>query len=91
MGQNTLFFGDDCTTNDTPSRMEHLTLRQWKDADLEPFAAMNADPKVMRYFPALLTKAESAASMDVRGERLRIAAGDRGWLKLMASSRDSRG
>ena len=27
-----------------------LRLRQWRDADLEGFAALNADPEVMRYF-----------------------------------------
>ena len=29
-----------------------LLLRQWKPADRAPFAAMNADPRVMRHFPA---------------------------------------
>lgn len=33
---------------------ERLLMRQWQDADREPFAAMNADPMVMRYFPAPL-------------------------------------
>lgn len=28
-----------------------LLLRQWKDADLDDFARLNADPQVMRYFP----------------------------------------
>jgi RimJ/RimL family protein N-acetyltransferase len=28
-----------------------LRLRAWRDDDLEPFIAMNADPKVMRFFP----------------------------------------
>jgi RimJ/RimL family protein N-acetyltransferase len=36
-----------------------LLLRQWRQADLDPFAALNADPEVMRYFPAALTKAQS--------------------------------
>ncbi|MGO9971331.1 MAG: GNAT family N-acetyltransferase [Solirubrobacteraceae bacterium] len=36
-----------------------LLLRQWRQADLDPFAALNADPEVMRYFPAPLTKAQS--------------------------------
>ena len=36
-----------------------LRLRQWRDADLAPFAALNADPEVMRYFPATLTQAQS--------------------------------
>ena len=55
--------------------LEHLVLRQWKDSDLEPYAEMNADPDVMRHFPALLTKEESAASL----ERLRHAIDERGW------------
>ena len=36
-----------------------LKLRQWRDADLAPFAALNADPEVMRYFPATMTQAQS--------------------------------
>lgn len=31
---------------------ERLPLRRWTDADFEPFAAMNADPRGMRHFPA---------------------------------------
>lgn len=38
---------------------KRLVLRQWQDADYPIFAAMNADPKVMKHFPALLTRAES--------------------------------
>ena len=41
-----------------------LHLRRWVPSDLEPFAAMNQDPEVMRYFPALRDRAESAASME---------------------------
>lgn len=40
-------------------RTERLRLRRWSDADLEPFAALNADPVVMEHFPAPLTRAES--------------------------------
>src|SRR4029077_14054697 len=36
-----------------------LQLRQWRAADLVPFAALNADPEVMRYFPATMTRAQS--------------------------------
>ena len=36
-------------------------LRQWKDADLAPWAAMNADPAVRRYFPSLLDAKQAAA------------------------------
>ena len=38
-----------------------LLLRQWSDEDLPEFAAMCADPQVMRYFPAPLSRLESAA------------------------------
>jgi RimJ/RimL family protein N-acetyltransferase len=38
---------------------ERLLLRQWRDEDLAPFAALNADPEVMRHFPARMTRAES--------------------------------
>lgn len=38
-----------------------LSLRGWDRADLEPFAAINADPSVMRYFPAPLSRAQSDA------------------------------
>jgi len=37
-----------------------LTLRQWRSGDLEPFAALNADPAVMEFMPALLTREQSA-------------------------------
>ena len=38
---------------------ERLLLRRWREADREPFARMNADPRVMEYFPALLSPYES--------------------------------
>jgi RimJ/RimL family protein N-acetyltransferase len=38
-----------------------LMLRHWCDADLEPFAMLNADPQVMEYFPGTLTRHESDA------------------------------
>lgn len=43
---------------------ERLILRPWRDADREPFAAMCADPEVMRHFPALLTRVESDAVVE---------------------------
>ncbi|WP_105102713.1 GNAT family N-acetyltransferase [Microbulbifer pacificus] len=43
---------------------ERLQLRQWREGDREPFAAMNADPAVMEFFPALLSRAESDAGID---------------------------
>jgi RimJ/RimL family protein N-acetyltransferase len=45
-------------------RTDRLVLRRWRTADREPFAAMNADPEVMRYFPAPLDQAGSDALVD---------------------------
>jgi 3-dehydroquinate dehydratase / shikimate dehydrogenase len=47
--------------NDVAFQTERLLLRQWKQSDLAVFAKMNADPKVMEFFPALLTETESNA------------------------------
>lgn len=38
-----------------------LVLAPWTEQDLAPFAALNADPDVMRYFPKTLTAEESDA------------------------------
>jgi RimJ/RimL family protein N-acetyltransferase len=43
---------------------ERLLLRGWRDADREAFAAMNADPVVMEYFPSTLSRAESDAQIE---------------------------
>ncbi|MGI9616519.1 MAG: GNAT family N-acetyltransferase, partial [Acidimicrobiales bacterium] len=43
---------------------ERLLLRRWQPTDLEPFAALNADPAVMEYFPKPLTRDESDAFVD---------------------------
>ncbi|MEQ1581761.1 MAG: GNAT family N-acetyltransferase [Steroidobacteraceae bacterium] len=40
---------------------ERLSLRQWRDADKAPLAAINADPRVMQFFPARLEHAQSDA------------------------------
>jgi RimJ/RimL family protein N-acetyltransferase len=45
-------------------RTERLLLRPWRDSDRAPFAAMNADPKVMEHFPAVSTRAESDATVE---------------------------
>ena len=42
---------------------DRLLLRHWRDSDLDPWAAMNADPEVREFFPTVLTRDESAASM----------------------------
>jgi RimJ/RimL family protein N-acetyltransferase/8-oxo-dGTP pyrophosphatase MutT (NUDIX family) len=41
-----------------------LTLRPWLESDLAPFAAMNADPHVMRHFPKCLTREECDAAIE---------------------------
>lgn len=53
---------------------ERLLLRRWQPEDRAPFAALNADPEVMRDFPAPLTRSESdglaeliAANMEREG------------------------
>jgi RimJ/RimL family protein N-acetyltransferase len=38
---------------------ERLILRPWRDSDLEPFTAMNRDPRVMEFMPKPLTREES--------------------------------
>ena len=40
---------------------QRLLLRTWRDADRVPLARLNSDPKVMRYFPALMSLEESNA------------------------------
>ena len=42
-------------------RTPRLLLREWRDADREPFAAMTADPDVMRYYPPKPDRAASDA------------------------------
>jgi RimJ/RimL family protein N-acetyltransferase len=45
-------------------RTDRLIMRRWRDADRDPFAALNADPEVMRYFPASLDRGASDALVD---------------------------
>ncbi len=54
---------------------ERLRLRQWREADRAPFAAMNADPEVMRYFPATQSREASDRSIDI----WRAEIAERGW------------
>jgi RimJ/RimL family protein N-acetyltransferase len=54
---------------------QRLCLRQWRAEDREPFAELNADPKVMEYFPALLDRAAS----DAMADRCQSLIAERGW------------
>ena len=40
---------------------DRVLLRGWRPDDLEPFAELNADPRVMEHFPKPLTREESDA------------------------------
>jgi 3-dehydroquinate dehydratase/shikimate dehydrogenase len=56
-------------------RTERLVLRPWRDTDLAPFAALNADPEVMEHFPSTLTRQQSDAAV----ERFRQRMEAQGW------------
>jgi RimJ/RimL family protein N-acetyltransferase len=47
----------------TELRTDRLILRRWQDSDLEPWAAMNADPEVREHLGDLLTREQSDASV----------------------------
>ena len=51
-----------------------LRLRAWCDEDLAPFAALNADPRVMEYYPAVLDTGES----DAMAGRIRARMAEQG-------------
>ncbi len=43
---------------------KQLWLRQWRQGDRDPFALMNADDEVMRYFPGTLSRFQSDTWID---------------------------
>lgn len=57
---------------------ERLILRGWKDSDLDPFAAMGQDPRVMITLGPLMSRDEAAAAI-VRLEGIREAQGMTFW------------
>ncbi|WP_455207895.1 GNAT family N-acetyltransferase [Kaarinaea lacus] len=57
------------------AQTERLKLRQWEKADFPGFASINADPDVMKYYPNVLSEAQSNA-MAQKFESLIDA---RGW------------
>ncbi len=63
------------TEKPTELRTARLLLRGWREADLAPWATMNADPEVREYFPEVLTREQSDASV----ARFRADLDLRGW------------
>lgn len=65
---------------------DRLKLRQWLPSDYAPFAALNADPDVMKYFPGTLSEAES----NLLAQRCETEISENGW-GLWAVERKSTG
>jgi RimJ/RimL family protein N-acetyltransferase len=62
-----------------------LRLRQWRASDREPFAALNSDPAVMEFFPALIGREASDASIDAWQAQF----AERGWSNWAVEVRES--
>jgi len=62
-----------------------LMLRRWRDSDREPFARINADPRVMQFFPATLSRKESDSLI----ERAEAHFAARGFGPFAAELRES--
>jgi ribosomal-protein-alanine N-acetyltransferase len=57
------------------ARTGRLWLRPWRDEDVEPFAALNADPRVMEHFPSVSTREQTEAQV----ARIRAHFAQHGW------------
>jgi RimJ/RimL family protein N-acetyltransferase len=62
-----------------------LALRVWQDRHRAPFAAMNADPEVMRYFPALMSVEQTNAGIDTWRQQF----AERGWSNWAVETLDT--
>jgi ribosomal-protein-alanine N-acetyltransferase len=58
-----------------PFTTDRLILRRWRETDKEPFAALNADPRTMEFFPKTLDRAES----DRVADRIEMRFEERGF------------
>lgn len=65
-------------------RTKRLILRPWQESDLKPFAQLNADPRVMEYFPSVLSHKES----DDLARRIIAKLEEQGWGLWAASVPD---
>ena len=66
-------------------KTERLLMRRWQDSDREPYAAMNADPAVIRFFPGPMEPAASYAHIE-KMERLFEEQGFGLWALEVAES-----
>lgn len=64
---------------------ERLLMREWRDSDRAPYAALNSDPDVMHHFPSMLTPQQSDEMID----RMIYAWGDRGFGLWAVERRDT--
>lgn len=62
-----------------------MKLRQWREADLAPFAALNADPEVMRYFEEPLSEERS----DAWARAIAAVIDEQGWGLWALERRDT--
>ena len=60
-----------------------LRLLVWQERHVAPFAALNADPEVMRYFPATQDEAQTRASV----EAWQAQFAERGWSNWAVETR----
>lgn len=56
-------------------KTDRLLLRQWQKEDLAPLARLNADPSVMEFLLAPLTREESAERLEVYSKHIQ----EHGW------------
>ena len=63
------------TAKQSALEADRLILRQWRDEDCAPFARINADPRVMEFFPQILSREES----DDMASRCHELIAQRGW------------
>lgn len=51
---------------------DRLVMRNWRAADTDPYADLNADPVVMEHFPSTLTRPQSGEILDRIAEHWRV-------------------
>ncbi len=56
-------------------RTNRLLLRQWQQADYREFAKMNTDPRVMQYYPNILSEDES----DNMAQKIESLIAEKSW------------